>query len=198
VRSKTLVVAISILALALPVLAQDAQMSAQQKAAMEAMEKAGTPGAPHKMLDPMVGTFDTVVTFYPAPGAQPMSSKGVSVNRWILGGRYMEQVFKGTAMGQPFEGIGYTGYDNINKRYFGTWMDSMSTGLMTTTGATADNGKSWTYKGTMDDPVTGKPMPVEEKVMVVSRDKHAFEMWNPGPDGKMYRSMEITYTRKKK
>jgi hypothetical protein len=34
-------------------------------------------------------------------------------------------------MGMPFEGLGYTGYDNVKKQYFGTWIDSMSTGIMT-------------------------------------------------------------------
>ncbi len=49
----------------------------------------------------------------------------------------------------------------------------------------------------MADPMTGKVMPIEEKIVVVDKDHHMMEMWGPGPDGKMFKSMEIHYTRKK-
>jgi hypothetical protein len=172
-------------------------MTPEQQKMMEAYMKAATPGEPHRLLEPMIGTWDAVVRFYPAPGEPPQESTGISENRWILGNRYVEQRFKGSAMGQPFEGIGYTGYDNVKKQYFGSWIDSMSTSMMTTTGKADSSGKNWTFTGTMDDAYTGKTLPLEEKVVVVSNDKHYFEMWNPGPDGKNYKSMEIIYTRKK-
>jgi hypothetical protein len=197
-RSKILVTSILVLICTLPLAAQEPQMSPEQMKMMEAMQKAGTPGSAHEMLSPMVGTWDTQMKFWLAPGAPPVTSAGVSENRWILGGRYLEQRFKGDAMGQPFEGVGYTGYDNIKKQYFGTWMDSMSTGVMMTSGQAADGGKNWTFKGTMDDPMTGKAFPVEERIVVVDNDKHVFEMWSPPmTGGKPYKSMEITYTRRK-
>ena len=45
-----------------------------------------------------------------------------------MGGRYLHGMFKGTAMGQPFEGASVSGYDNTKKKYFNVWVDSMSTG----------------------------------------------------------------------
>jgi len=172
------------------------EMPADQKAMMEAMMKAMTPGEPHKLLDNMVGTFDAKVSTWMQPGAPPMVSTGTSVNSWILGGRFVEQKFSGSFMGQPFAGIGYTGYDNIKKQYWGSWMDSMSTGVMMSTGSTSDNGKTWKFTATMPDPMTGKDAPMEEKVTVTDKDHHMFEMWSPGPDGKMFKMMEISYTRK--
>jgi hypothetical protein len=197
-RSKILIVTLLILVSTLPMSAQEPQMTPEQQKMMAAMEKAGTPGNPHKMLDPMVGTFDTQMKFWAEPGAPPMESSGTSENRWIFGGRYVEQRFKGDVMGQPFEGIGYTGYDNIKKQYFGTWMDSMSTGMMLTTGTATKGGKNWTFKGKMDDPLTGKAVPVEERITIVDSDRHIFEMWTPPmKGGKPYKSMEIVYTRKR-
>ncbi len=32
---------------------------------------------------------------------------------------------------------------------------------------------------------------------MVSPDQHVLEMYQPGPDGKEYKSMEVTYTRRK-
>jgi hypothetical protein len=175
---------------------QQQQMSPQQQAEMEAMMKAMTPGPQHKMLDGMVGDWNAKVSMWMQPGAPPASSEGTSENRWILGGRYVEQKFNGSVMGQPFSGVGYTGYDNVKKQYWGTWIDSMSTSIMHSTGSTTD-GKAWTFTSTMADPLTGKDAPVEERINVVDADHHVWEMWSPGPDGKMFKMMEITYSRKK-
>ena len=131
-----------------------------------------------------------------APGAPPEQSTGTSENTWALGGRYVQQTFHGSMMGQPFEGIGYIGYDNIKKQYVSTWMDNMSTAVMSSTGSLDASGKGMTFKGTMDDPMSGKPMKMEEKMSIADNDHHMLEMWSPGPDGKMFKSMEITYTRK--
>lgn len=172
------------------------EMSADEKAMMEAWAKSMTPGAAHKALDGMTGTWDTKVKSWMSPGAPPMESSGVSENKWILGGRWIEQRFTGEFMGMPFEGIGYTGYDNVQKKYVGTWMDNMSTGAMISTGTAAD-AKTWNFTATMFDPMTGKAAAIEEKITVVDKDHHIMEMWGPGPDGKMYKNMELHYTRKK-
>ena len=172
--------------------------SKEEQAQMEAMMKAATPGDMHKKLDGMVGTWDAKITMYGMPGQPPTMSTGTSENSWVLGGRWIEQKFSGNFMGMPFNGIGYTGYDNIKKTYVGTWMDNFSTSMMTSTGGPDADGKGgWTFTGTMDDPMTGKSMTLTEKVTMVDKDYHMWEMWGPGPDGKNMKMMEISYSRKK-
>ena len=172
------------------------EMSADQKAQMEAMMKAMMPGDSHKLLNNMVGTFDAKVTTWMMPGTPPMNSTGTAVNSWIMGNRFIEQRFTGQFMGQPFNGLGYTGYDNIKKTYWASWMDDMGTGVMNSVGSTADNGKTWKFTATMPDPMTGKDAPMEERITITDKDHHNFEMWAPGPDGKMVKMMEIAYSRK--
>lgn len=167
-----------------------------EKAMMEAFQKASTPGEAHKKLEAMVGTFDAKVRMWMDPSKPPEDSAGTAVNNWVLGNRYVEQRYEGTFMGEPFTGIGYTGYDNVQKKYVGVWMDSAGTGMMTMTGAADAAGKTITSKATMWDPMTGKPSTAEEKFTVVDNDHHTFEMWGKGPDGKRYKMMEIQYTRK--
>lgn len=164
-------------------------------AMMEAMMKAGTPGEAHKKIDAFSGQWNGKVTFWTVPGADPMTMEGTAESRWILDGRYLEQRFKGTFMGAPFEGLGYTGYDNVKNRYWSTWIDNMSTGIMMSTGSA--DGATWTFSGTMPDPMTGKEMPSDSKITVQDADHHVMEMWGPGPDGKMYKNMEIAYSRRK-
>lgn len=167
-----------------------------QKAMMEAWMKASTPGDAHKKLDGMVGTWDVKVKSWMAPGQPPMESTGTAVNAWILGGRWMEEKFNGTFMGMPFEGRGFTGYDNIKKQYVGTWMDNMSTAAMVSSGK-GGSGNTWEFTSSMDDPMTGKPSMITEKVTFADADHHTMEMWGPGPDGKNFKMMEIAYSRKK-
>jgi len=191
-------------ALAAPALAGDektkttkkAGQPMDEKAMMEMWAKVGAPGEPHKALEVMVGTWDTKVSSWMQPGAAPMASTGVSENTWTLDNRFIEQRYEGEFMGQPFKGVGYTGYDNVKKKYVGTWMDNMSTSVMVMTGTSDATGKTMTFTGTMDDPMTGKPKAMKEVVKIVDANKHTFEMWAPGPDGKAFKMMEIEYLRR--
>jgi len=183
------------LLVSMPLVAQEPQMDPGQQAMMEMMEKLATPGEMHKKLEPFVGTFDVEATFWMAPGTDPMTSKGSSKNEWILGGRWVAQHYEGEFMGQTFNGLGMTGYDNYKKQYLGTWMDSMSTTAMMSVGTL--EGNTFTYKSTMDDPMTGTTADVTEKITIHDNDHHVLEMWMPGPDGKPFKNMEIHYRRAK-
>ena len=165
------------------------------KAAMEAMQKAATPGDEHKKLEPLVGTFDAKVSMWMAPGQPPQESTGTSESSSVLGGRFLETKYQGTFMGQPFSGIGYTGYDNVTKKYIGTWMDTASTGMMSSSGNLS--GKSMKMTATMSDPMSGKVQHATETFTIVDNDHNRMEMWDKGPDGKPVKVMQIDYTRKK-
>jgi hypothetical protein len=167
-----------------------------EKAMLEMWKKASTPGEMHKKLDDMVGTFDADVRMYMKPGEPPEDSKGTAVNAWVLGGRFVETKHEGTFMGEPFSGVGYTGYDNVQKKYVGAWMDTAGTGIMNSTCTPDAAGRSMTCKSTVWDPMTNKQSTMEMKTSWTDHDHHAMEMWGAGPDGKKYKMMEITYTRK--
>ena len=170
------------------------QPAMDEKAAMEAMEKAGTPGDAHKKLEAVVGTFDVKVKMWMDPSTPPEESTGTSENTWVLGNRFVQMKYQGTMMGKPFSGLGYTGYDNVTKKYVGTWMDDMSTGMMVSKGSMS--GNVMTSTATASDAMTGKVATFTEKVTVTDNDHHTMEMWGPAPNGKNYKMMEITYTRK--
>ena len=166
-----------------------------EKAMMEAMQKAGTPGDAHKKLDAVVGTFDVKMKMWMDPNKPAEESTGTSENSWVLGNRYVEMKYQGTFMGQPFSGIGYQGYDNVQKKYVGTWMDSSSTGIMNSAGTMTGNVMK--TSATVADPMTGKMCKITSKVTVADNDHHTMEMWGPDPTGKNYKMMVIEYTRKK-
>ena len=168
-----------------------------EKAMMEMMAKYSTPGPEHKALEQFVGTWDTTAKMWMAPGTPPQESTGTAENKMALGGRFLEQHYEGTMMNQPFTGMGYTGYDLYKKQYIGSWMDSMGTSMMISTGKADPSGKTMTMTGKMDDPMDGKTKAFKETITVVDNDHHVFEMWGPDPSGKNFKWMEISYTRKK-
>jgi hypothetical protein len=168
-----------------------------EKAALEMMQKLATPGEGHKKLDVLVGSWTTRASMWMDPSKPPQVTEGASEQKWVLGGRFLEQRFEGQMMGGPFSGLGYTGYDNYKKRYVSTWMDTAGTTTLVLTGTFDKTGKVLTSSGKMDDPTTGKLCTLRTKATLVGKDEMRWEMWGPGPDGKDYRMMEITYTRKK-
>jgi len=168
-----------------------------QEEMMKAWMAAATPGEAHKRLEPLVGTFLSKTTASMDASKPPEVTEGVSENRWVLGGRFLEQRFEGKAMGQDFTGIGYTGYDNYRKKYVGSWIDSMGTSIMLSTGTMDAAGKTLTSRSTMDDVVMKKAVTIKSILKIIDGDHHKFEMWGPGPDGKIFKMLEIVYTRKK-
>jgi hypothetical protein len=168
-----------------------------QEEMTKAWMAAATPGEAHKKLEPMVGSFTVVTKMWMDPAKPPEESTGTSESKWVLGGRFVEQRVEGTAMGQPFSGIGYTGYDNYKKKYVGSWTDTMGTMIMISTGTVDASGKKFTFWSTVDDVVMKKPAKVKEIVTVVDGDHHTYEQWSSAPDGKMFKSLEVQYTRKK-
>jgi hypothetical protein len=172
------------------------EMSAEEMAMMQACMEAGTPGTMHQKLEPFVGKWTTANKHWMSPDAPAMEMTGQSEIRWILGGRYLQQTYRGDMMGQPFEGHGLTGYDNVMKRYIGLWIDSMGTAFMTSTGSVDDAGKVFTFQAEYPDAVSGKMHQFREVITVESNDKHAMLMYGPDPKtGKEYKMMEIVYTR---
>jgi hypothetical protein len=161
---------------------------------MAAMMTAGTPGAEHRKLDPFVGTWSAEVKMFMDPAAGPEVSTGVMVNLWILDGRYLEGSFEGNFGGMPFEGRSIWGFDVAAGKYVGSWTDSMSTAISTSSGPISKDGKNFTLQMVNTDPMTGKAAYGEELITIDSDSQHTMTMFEMH-DGKKVKTMEIVYTR---
>ena len=164
--------------------------------AMQKMMEAGTPGDQHKLLAKADGKWIAEMTMWMSPGAPPIIAKSIATNKMILGGRYQETSFKGDFMGMPYEGTSTTGYDNIKKVFFTTWIDNMSTMIMNMEGNWNSATKSINFKGKMICPGNGKECEMREVYKMVDEGNHVMEMYGPDMQtGKEYKSMEIKFTR---
>ncbi|RIL10506.1 MAG: hypothetical protein DCC75_04210 [Proteobacteria bacterium] len=169
------------------------QMTEQEM--MEKFKEASTPGTEHAALKPLVGKWKTEAKWWKEPGKTPEVTKGSANHQWMLGKRFIKEEYKGKMMGQDFEGVGMLGYDNVKGRYVSTWTDSMSTGILTSEGSYDTGAKSLDMTAKFSCPMTGAEMTGRMLTRVIDENTHVFEMYNPGPDGKEFKSLEITYKR---
>ncbi len=164
---------------------------------MEAMMKAATPGENHKPLQRYVGDWTYTIKMFAAPGQPAMQSVGTMHAEPILGGRYVQSVYKGDFMGQPFEGRSTDGYDNVAKQYVSSWVDNAGTGIMSSTGACDASGKSFTYTASMLDPTSGKKIDTKQVVTWLDDNTFKMEMFMVDPaSGKSTKTMENVAKRK--
>ena len=209
-RARWMTVAVLALALALPAAAQgpakgtkEAKPAARPAAApspeemMKAWTAYMTPGEPHAHFAKIAGSWTTTTKSWMDAAKPPEETVGTCEFRMVLGGRYLEQKFEGSMMGAPYSGMGFTGYDNVKKKYEAFWIDSAGTGMLIMSGVPDKAGRKTVYTGSMVDPTNGKKVALRSVDTEIDADNLLFEMWMSGPDGKMGKSMEIRYTRKK-
>jgi hypothetical protein len=114
-------------------------------------QEAAKPGDEHKMLTKLVGTWDASMKIEGAG-----ESKGTMVYKSEFGGLFVSSTFEGDFGGMKFTGKGLDGYDTAKKKFVGTWIDSMSPGIMLMEGTYDKEKKTLTMTGETTG-MDGKP-----------------------------------------
>ena len=94
-----------------------------------------------------------------------------------------------------FKGMGVEGYDNVKKKFVGSWVDNMGTGIMMSEGDYDPATKTFTYTGEIEM-IPGMKQKIREVLKITDKDHHIFE-WYEDRAGQEAKTMEISYTRKK-
>jgi Protein of unknown function (DUF1579) len=171
--------------------ADEKPVAPDEAAMMKAWMDFATPGEAHNEFAKLVGDWTTEME--DESSGEKMIIKGEASFKTIMDGRYLVQDYTSEFMGQPFKGMGMSGYDNLRKVYIDTWVDNMGTSIMYSEG-TVENGKLV---------MLGKMTLVEAGGQIDTRsigswegDKHVWEMFAKSPTGEEKRMIKITYTRK--
>jgi hypothetical protein len=183
-----------------------AQAAPDMQQMMQQMMELAKLNENHKMLASTAGTWSFVVKSWMDgdTSKKPEESKGTAVRKSMMDGRYMAMDVTGN-MEMPgadgkkksmtFRGHGMEAYDNVKKKFVGTWMDSMGTGIMMTEGDYDPSTKAITSTGEFEM-MPGMKQKIREVVTFVDKDHMKFE-WFEDRSGKEMKTMEINYTRKK-
>ncbi len=174
-----------------------AQAPAMDEAMMAKFKEYSTPNENHGVLNALVGDWTYSSKHWASPASPAEESTGTAQAKWVMDGRFVEQTVQGSMMGQPFNGVSLTGYDNAGKEYQSVWYDNMGTGMMTTSGTYDAATKTLTQAGTFNCPMRGNNMPVRWVTKIKDENTYSFEMWSPDETGKDFLGMEIVYTRAK-
>jgi len=153
-------------------------------------------GKEHELLGRLAGTWDTVTRYRAKPGDEPVEAKGTSARKWILDGRFLMEELDAGNLALPFRGVGLFGYDAFEKKYNSAWVDSMNTSITANLGTYDKATDAVSFSGHYKDPWTGTKKPERGVTRFVSQDKHVLELYVTEPDGKEFKTLEITYTRK--
>jgi hypothetical protein len=171
-------------------------LTPEQREALKDYPESQLPGEHHRNLDPLVGRFSATVTQWLEDGQPPMESTGVLENTWVLGGRFVQSLYRSDGPGPAFEGQGLLGYDTVRQRYVGNWADSMGTFLWPVgTGECSDDGKAFTLTRVMTDPMTGGLVKIRDVTTIVDDDHITYEMFATHPGTDEFKMLEAHYTR---
>lgn len=158
----------------------------------------------HKLIASTAGTWTYNVTMWMAPGAPPTKSTGTAVRKAMMDGRYfsLEVAGKMTMPGadgkmkdMQFKGMGIEGYDNVKKKFIGSWIDNMGTGIMMSEGTYDPATKTFTYTSD-EEMMPGMKTKIRELVKIIDPNHHTMEWYEDRGTGEA-KTMEINYTRKK-
>lgn len=160
----------------------------------------------HKLLASLNGNWTFKIKFWmnPNPSAPPQESSGTATRKSMMDGRYFVMDVTGK-MQMPgadgkmkdvtFKGQGIEGYDNVKKKFIGSWVDNMGTGIELSEGTYDDATKTFTYTSEVE-PVPGMKTPIREVLKLADKD-HMMLEWYETQGGQEKKTMEIAYTRKK-
>lgn len=154
------------------------------------------PAAEHQFLKRFVGEWECKNEAFMEPGQPPVISIGQMTGK-MVGDFWAIVVVNVPDPERPYHGRATFGFDSLKqKKYFGTWVDSMSAFLWKYEGLVQGNKLILNSEG---------PNPFEPGKMVKARDTWEFEGDDlivltgamEGPDGKFMTMMKATCKRKK-
>lgn len=180
---KTLVAALAVLA-SLAALVRAADVAPDQSV------------SEHKLLEQLVGKWDTMSTAVVEPGKPPMVCQGVEEIRRV-GKLWTVATGQATMNGQEIAWQLTLGYDPELGKYVGTWIDSMTPYLWKYEGTLDATGKVLTLETEGPNPMTGKKGRFREILEFQSADQRKMTSQLEAGEGEWVPFLTVEYKRTK-
>jgi hypothetical protein len=168
---------------------------AHKERLLHSIARSAAPDQHHKLLEPLVGKWDTQAKQW-LGDPKPETSTGHSQVKWILGGRFVEEHYDSVIFGKPYQGQGVTGYDTRTKKYVSTWVDTWGTWITVEEGQADATGKVLTLTAQDYDVATGKTRPIKFVYNIDGNDHHTMRVYET-IEGKEMLQMEVDYKKTK-
>lgn len=167
---------------------------------MQEMMALAQPGPEHKMLEKLVGTWEQTVKFWMKPGAEPSVMQGKSINKMILGGRFLQSDVTSGEGEMKMEGLNLMGYDRRHEHFTTIGFDTWGTYYVTGAGPYHEETKSIVMYGEDEEPTAGITQKYDIIVRLVDNDTYVTEVVfkdERTPDKSEFKMVEVTNKRVK-
>lgn len=145
-----------------------------------------------------VGVWDVRADLQLQPGARKVTIMATAHGK-LIGGRWLVTELKGADQGRgmvPFEGLGVNGYDPVQKKYVGYWVDG-SRGVTVPVEGVYD-ARSKTFRTiSVEVSADGRRTVVHSETKPAGPDSEVTTFTATDAKGQPYTRMILTYTRSK-
>ncbi len=185
-----------------------APLVAQQATATEApsdedlsswINSLGEPGEGHQILETLAGTWEGKGSVWDGPASDPIPIAVTVERHWILGGRFLrEQIEIRAGSGEAFEALGFIGFNNEAGQYELLTIDNASTAMLLETGKFDPDRKKLMIRGSYRDPATGFVIDRRVEMDLSQEGRISVVAHSTNEEGREYKSLEGSVTRRKK
>lgn len=156
-----------------------------------------SPNKVHDLLAGYIGEFEVEIRMWMDEKKAPALIKISSVNRMLLGKRFLEMQHQGQMMGMPYQATTIIGYNTISKTLDLTTMTNMGTGTLSLKGQWDATGKTANLHGQQTNPIDGKPIHVRQQLSFINSDTFLIENFDTYLGQKEKKSIEYRLVRKR-
>jgi hypothetical protein len=176
--------------------ADDAKSAPSPVAVLKALAESGRPGEEHKKLQPFVGDWNDSLKLWTDPNQPPAELKLTAQRKWILGGRFVQESFKGELDGETFEGMGVLGYDSAQKKFTISQFCGLASTASSSLATSNESGRTFNCATEECCPLSGEKLKGRDEIVIESNDRIVTNIYKT-VDGKEAKVMEIVNVRKK-
>jgi hypothetical protein len=152
------------------------------------------PTPQHEWLQKLVGEWETEIEVYMEPGKPPMKAKGSHRDR-MVGGLWL--ISEGRNHDNPYEFVLTLGYDAKQRKYVGTYIDTMASYIWKYLGAVNSAGNILTLETEGPSPMSpDKVSKFREVTEFKSKDHRVFTSSMLGEAGKWTTMLTVSSRRK--
>jgi hypothetical protein len=167
----------------------------------------GIPGPGHAVLEPLIGSWRVEMSIHATFGRSPteppiMSNDLICRREWVAGGRYIEDLTEGTAVGNKYWRKGWLGYSNMDHRYEWVTIDAVNSTMMSYVGVKASGTKMpiimsgvFTDQGVSGEASVGKTVAMRTVIKIETKDRHVLELYFTPPGKREVLATRMVYTR---
>lgn len=155
---------------------------------------ASRPGLEQQWLAPLVGRWKMDFTAY-SPSRAPLSLKGTSDNRWVLGGRFLLSETSAGDGAARVEGMTVFGYDARERRFFALSLNNLGTGYKQWSGTYDPRDRSLILSGKQRDEATGTASVSRQQLKIEGPDRYSLRVFVDRPGRPPLRVAEAIFTR---